>query len=258
MVFTLVVAFATGQVEGTGAWQATRMFLTEAVGGAALGMIAGWLSYRAMRAVDNYPVETLITLALVMGTYALAHRLHASGPIAMVVAGLIIGNKAPADAMSDVSQTYVFGFWTLVDEILNSLLFLMIGLEVLVLRLDPSLAWFVVAAIPVTLLARYASVQLPVLAMRGRVAFTRGTVPVLTWGGLRGGISVALALSLPEVPEKSAILAATYMVVVFTIIVQGLTLRRVVLACVPHGDGDREDPLEGVHSPAKSVPAPAA
>lgn len=259
VAFGLLVAFATGSVEGTGAWQAIEMFLTEAVGGAALGLVAGWLSYRAMKAIDNYPVETLVTLALVMGTYALAQRLHASGPIAMVVAGLLIGNKAPKDAMSDLTHVYVFGFWTLIDEILNSLLFLLIGLEVLVLRLDPSFAWFAALAVPITLLARYASVGLPVLALRHRVTFTKGTVTILTWGGLRGGISVALALSLPEVAEKSLILAATYTVVVFTIVAQGLTLRGAVLAFAPHGEGEAEDLNEGKHSPAKTGAAsPAA
>ena len=256
VVFGLLVAFASGSVEGTGAWQAIEMFLTEAVGGAALGLVAGWLSYRAMKAIDNYPVETLVTLALVMGTYALAQRLHASGPIAMVVAGLLIGNKAPKDAMSDLTQVYVFGFWTLIDEILNSLLFLLIGLEVLVLRIDPSFAWFAMLAVPITLLARYASVGLPVLALRRRVAFTKGTVTILTWGGLRGGISVALALSLPEVAEKSLILAATYTVVVFTIVAQGLSLRGAVLAFAPHGKGEAEDLNEGKHSPAKGVQTP--
>jgi len=148
-----------------------------------------------------------------------------SGPIAVVVAGILIGNRGPQDAMSDLTQRYVFGFWQLVDEILNSVLFLLIGLEVLVLGFDPAFAWLSVASIPLALLARFLAVALPVTVMRTRQKFLPGTIPVLTWGGLRGGISIALALSLPDVAEKPALLAATYAVVVFTIVVQGLSLR---------------------------------
>jgi monovalent cation:H+ antiporter, CPA1 family len=190
--------------------------------------MTGYLAYRAMRRIDDYPMETLISLALVAGTYALAARLHMSGPIAVVVAGILVGNRGPVDAMSDLTQRYVFGFWTLVDEILNSVLFLLIGLEVLVLRFDLSFAGIAAASIPLVLLARFLAVAGPVLMLRGRQEFVRGTIPVLTWGGLRGGISIALALSLPEVTEKPPLLAATYAVVVFTIVVQGLSLRAVV------------------------------
>ena len=182
----------------------------------------------AMRAIDDYPIEVLISLALVTGTYTLAAKLHMSGPIAMVVAGLLIGYRGPRDALSDETQRYLFGFWTLVDEILNSVLFLLIGLEVLVLRLDPTFGWLAASAVPLVLLARLLAVSIPVLALSPIHAFVRGTIPVLTWGGLRGGISIALALSLPEVAEKSVILAATYAVVLFTIVVQGLSLRLLV------------------------------
>ena len=209
-----------------------RLFFVEALGGAALGLATGYLAYRATRAIDNYPIETLISLALVTGTYALAAKLHMSGPIAVVVAGILIGNRGPLDAMSDETQQYLFSFWTLVDEILNSVLFLLIGLEVLVLRFDPSFAWLAVASVPLVLLARFLAVSIPVAVLRSRQKFVRGTIPVLTWGGLRGGISIALALSLPEVAEKPALLAATYAVVIFTIVVQGLSLRAVVARAV--------------------------
>lgn len=193
-----------------------------------LDLMSGYLAYRAMRAIDDYPIEVLISLALVTGSYALASKLHMSGPIAVVVAGLLIGNRGPHDALSDETQRYLFGFWTLIDEVLNSVLFLLIGLEVLVLRLDPSFGWLAGAAVPLVLGARLLAVSIPVLALSSTHSFVRGTIPVLTWGGLRGGISVALALSLPEVAEKSIILAATYEVVLFTIIVQGLSLRALV------------------------------
>lgn len=193
-----------------------------------LGLATGYLAYRATRAIDNYPIETLISLALVTGTYALAARLHMSGPIAVVVAGILIGNRGPLDAMSDETQQYLFSFWTLVDEILNSVLFLLIGLEVLVLRFEPSFLWISVACVPLVLLARFLAVSIPITILQSRQDFVPGTIPVLTWGGLRGGISVALALSLPEVAEKPVLLAATYAVVIFTIVVQGLSLRAVV------------------------------
>ncbi len=226
VVFTVVLAIATGAGEGeaVGAAHVARLFFYEALGGALLGAATGYVAYRATRAIDEYPIETLISLALVTGTYALAARLHMSGPIAVVVAGILIGNRGPADAMSDETQQYVFSFWTLVDEILNSVLFLLIGLEVLVLRFDPSFAWIAAASLPLVLLARFLAVSIPVLALSGRHRFVAGTIPILTWGGLRGGISIALALSLPEVGQKPELLAATYAVVLFTLVVQGLSL----------------------------------
>jgi CPA1 family monovalent cation:H+ antiporter len=228
VVFTVLLALASGSGDEAGILRVAELFFVEALGGAVLGFVTGYLAYRAMRRIDDYPMETLISLALVAGTYALAARLHMSGPIAVVVAGILVGNRGPVDAMSDLTQRYVFGFWTLVDEILNSVLFLLIGLEVLVLRFDPSFAGLAAASIPLVLLARFLAVAGPVLLLQGRQEFVRGTIPVLTWGGLRGGISIALALSLPEVAEKPPLLAATYAVVVFTIVVQGLSLRAVV------------------------------
>jgi len=221
----LVEAAAGGSIDPL---HVTRIFFSEALGGAALGAITGYIAYRAMRAIDDYPIEVLISLALVVGTYAVATRLHMSGPLAVVVAGLLIGNRGPRDALSDQTQRYLFGFWTLIDEMLNSVLFLLIGLEVLVLRFEPAFGWLMALAVPLVLVARLAAVGGPVLLIGRFRSFVRGTIPVLTWGGLRGGISVALALSMPEVAEKSAILAATYAVVIFTLIVQGLSLRAVI------------------------------
>ncbi|MBX3502616.1 MAG: sodium:proton antiporter [Alphaproteobacteria bacterium] len=229
VLFTILVALAVGTGGEIGTLTVTKLLLIEAVGGGVLGLVTGFLAYRAMRAIDNYSIEILISLALVAGTYALATKLHTSGPIAVVVAGLLIGNHGALNAMSEQTREHLFSFWTLLDEILNSLLFLLIGLEVLILRFDLSLGGFALAAIPIALLARLAAVATPVTLLRlfGK-RFTRGTTMVLTWGGLRGGISVALALSLPENEVKPVILAATYAVVLFSIIVQGLTLATVV------------------------------
>ena len=235
VLFTILVAVATGG-DGHGseltAGGIVQLFLTEAVGGVVLGLLAGYVAYRAMQAIDEHNLEVLITLSLVMGTYALARELHVSGPIAMVVAGLFIGNHGTRFAMSESTRDHVEKFWSLLDEILNSLLFLAIGFEVFALALTPSMFWIAGIAIPLVLTARFVSVSLPIRALSLWREFTRGAIPVLTWGGLRGGISVALALSLPASPVRDEILAATYGVVVFSIVVQGLTLERVVRARV--------------------------
>jgi CPA1 family monovalent cation:H+ antiporter len=229
VVFTVLLTIASGGGEGGASpGHIAGLFFVEALGGAALGFATGYVAYRSMLVIDNYPLETLISLAVVAGTYAAAARFHMSGPIAVVVAGILIGNRGPQDAMSDLTQRYVFGFWQLVDEILNSVLFLLIGLEVFVLGFDPAFAWLSLASIPLALIARFLAVALPVMVLRTRQKFAPGTIPVLTWGGLRGGISIALALSLPDVAEKPALLAATYAVVVFTIFIQGLSLRSLV------------------------------
>ncbi len=233
VMFTILVAAAVG-VEGErfGVVQVAQLFFVEALGGAILGLAAGYVAYRAMRLLDDFRIEVLISLAMVMGTYALAGKLHLSGPIAMVCAGLLIGERGPADAMSETTQRYLFGFWTLIDEILNIVLFLLIGLEVLVMRPDQAVLPIAFLAIPIVLAARLLSVAVPVTVLSVRVSFIKGTIPLLTWGGVRGGISIALVLSVPEFPQKPLILAATYAVVIFSIVVQGLTLAPLVRKAV--------------------------
>ncbi len=235
VLFAILVAVATGGGEHGAELTAggiVRLLLTEAVGGGLLGLVAGYVAFRAMKAIDEHNLEVLITLALVMGTYGLAQQLHLSGPIAMVVAGLFIGNHGTRLAMSETTRDHVEKFWSLIDEILNSLLFLAIGFEVFALTLTPAMLWIAMVAIPLVLAARFISVSVPILTLRLWHDFTPGAIPVLTWGGLRGGISVALALSLPLSPVRDQILAATYGVVVFSIVVQGLTIERVVRATV--------------------------
>lgn len=211
------------------------LFLEEAVGGALLGLALGYGAYRMLKSVDNYQVEVLITLALVMGGYALAAAIHTSGPIAIVVAGLLIGNQGRAMAMSDTTRQHLDVFWELIDEILNAVLFVLIGLEVLVLSLRGEYIIAGAIAVPVVLLARWISVGIPVTILKHRRKFTTGAVTVMTWGGLRGGISVALALSLPPGPERDLLLTVTYVVVVCSILVQGLSIGRVVKAVVKAG-----------------------
>jgi CPA1 family monovalent cation:H+ antiporter len=217
-----------GHGGGVDAASIAKLFFVEAGGGAILGGFTGWLAYKMMAKIDEHAIEILITLGIVAGTYAIAQRLHLSGPIAVVIAGLLIGNKGAEFAMSDKTRTYLFGFWEMIDEILNSVLFLLIGLEILVLGISPKFGLIMLLCIPLVLLARLVAVSVPMRFLGLFKTFTKGAIPVLTWGGVRGGISVALALSLPPVEYKPVILAATYGVVVFSIIVQGLTVKSVV------------------------------
>ncbi|HSG73555.1 MAG TPA: cation:proton antiporter, partial [Planctomycetaceae bacterium] len=204
------------------------LFLQEAVGGAVFGLALGALAYWMLRSVENYQVEILLSLALASGGYALALRLHLSGPIAMVVAGLLIGNHGRKYAMSKSTVEHLDLFWELVDEILNAVLFVLIGLEILVLEFRGSLIWAGILMIPVALLCRAVAVTVPVsLVMKTRES-TRSLIKILTWGGLRGGISIALALSIPKVPERDTLIAITYIIVLFSILVQGLTIKHVV------------------------------
>ncbi len=211
------------------------MFLKEAGGGALFGFVMGWIAYRLLKSVDNYRVELMLTLALVMGGYALAAVIHVSGPIAVVVAGLFIGNHGRQFAMSETTRKNLDSFWELIDEILNALLFVLIGMEILVLAFTRELFIVGLLAIPAILLARWVSVVIPVTVIRHWREFTPGTVTIMTWGGLRGGISVALALSLPPSREREIVLGVTYVVVIFSILAQGLTLKHVVRALVKPG-----------------------
>lgn len=200
------------------------LFAEEALGGIAFGLAIGWVAFRMLRVVDNYQVEILITLALVMGGYALATAIHTSGPIAIVVAGLVIGNHGRALAMSETTREHLDTFWELVDEILNAVLFVLIGLEVLILTYQSGYLLAGLLAIPVVLFARTVSVGVPMRLLKLRQEFAHGSTRILIWGGLRGGISVALALSLPQGDFREVILIMTYVVVVFSILVQGLTV----------------------------------
>ena len=189
-----------------------------------------------MHHIDEHNLEVLITLARVMVTYVVALRLHMSGPIAMVVAGLFVGNKGMQFAVSENSRDHIQKFWSLLDEILNSVLFLLIGLEVLIIAQRADHIGVALLLIPVTLVARWAAVFIPITILSPWRSFTRGAIPILTWGGLRGGIAVALALSLPVNEYKPTILTITYAVVLFSIIIQGLTIQLLVERTVASGD----------------------
>ena len=227
VVFLVLLEIVTVGQEVTAAG-VVFLFLTETVGGILFGLAIGWVAYQMLKSVDNYQVEVLITLALVTGGYSLAGHLHLSGPIAIVVTGLLIGNHGRLLAMSQVTCEHLDTFWELVDEILNAVLFVLIGLEILVLPRSVPALLAGLAAIPLVLASRLISVGAPVLLLRPFREFSPRVVRILTWGGLRGGISVALALSLPAGPARDLFLPVTYAVVVFSVVVQGLTIGRLV------------------------------
>lgn len=223
VVFTILLAAASGSGEFT--WgTALADFGREALGGAAFGLAVGWIAFRAMRSIDDYAMEVLISLALVMAGYSLAHHLGVSGPVAMAVAGLFIGNAGVAQAMSDTTQDYLIKFWELIDEILNAVLFLLIGLEVILIASQPGLLLFGLALVPLALMARWISVALPLRALRRWINLGSMAMPTLLWGGLRGGISIALALSLPDATYRTPLAAATFVIVLFSVLVQGSSI----------------------------------
>jgi CPA1 family monovalent cation:H+ antiporter len=204
--------------------QGVTLLVREAGGGLLYGLILGYITFRFLRSVDNYQVEVMLTLAAVMGGYMLANKLHVSGPLAMVVAGLVVGNHGREFAMSDTTRLYVDMFWEMIDDILNAVLFVLIGMEVMIVSFSLNLALAAVLMIVLTLAARALTVAVPVVAFQEFFRLPKGAATVLTWGGLRGGISVALALSLPPGPQRDIVLALTYCIVVASILVQGLTI----------------------------------
>lgn len=200
------------------------LFLREALGGLILGFVVGWVGYKLMTSIDNYKVEVMITLAIVMGGYTLASMLNVSGPLAMVVAGILVGNHGKKYAMSDKTSEYISKFWELIDDILNALLFVLIGLELLIMKAISTYVWVSLWMILALLIIRYISVLIPSLIIKLSGHFDRKAIIVLTWGGLRGGISIALALSLTYDLNKELLVSMTYFVVAFSILVQGLTV----------------------------------
>ena len=206
-----------------------ELFGVEVIGGISLGLVLGWITYKLMKSIDDYEVEVIITLAAVMGGTLLAQQFHLSAPLAMVTSGLIVGNETVrSNAMSKITETYVDKFWELIDVFLNTILFILIGMEMLILTFKTGYIIAGLIAIPVVLICRYLSLWMPIKFFAKRLQFVPKTNLIMTWGGLRGGISIALALSLTDAMERELFLVITYIIVLFSIIVQGLTVEAVV------------------------------
>jgi CPA1 family monovalent cation:H+ antiporter len=228
VIFLTIYQIAKGGASITLAHIA-ELFLVEVFGGFALGLLLGWITFRLLKTIDNYEVEVIITIAAVMGGTVLAQHFHLSAPLAMVTAGLMIGHdRVRQTSMSETTEQYVDKFWELVDILLNAILFVLIGMEMLVLTYSSQYILVGLLCIPTLLLARYISLMLPIKLYAKKLDFLKGTNLIMTWGGLRGGISIALALSLTNEMHRDLFLVITYIIVVFSIIVQGLTVGKLI------------------------------
>ncbi|WP_034041596.1 cation:proton antiporter [Wocania ichthyoenteri] len=221
-----IASFGNGNIETL---NIVKLFGQEVIGGVILGGVLGWITYKLLKTIDDYDIEVIITLAAVMAGTVIAHKIHVSAPLAMVTAGLIVGNDTVrGTAMSKITENYVDKFWELIDILLNTILFVLIGMEMLVLAFDGKYILAGLIAIPIILLCRYASLLFPINFFKKRLDFVPKTNLIMTWGGLRGGISIALALGLTEAMQRDLFLVITYIVVVFSILVQGLTVGKLV------------------------------
>lgn len=229
VVFLTIFQIAKSGIENTSVADVAQLFGQEVIGGIVLGGLLGWISYRLIKSIDDYDIEVIITLAAVMGGTVIAHKLHLSAPLAMVTAGLIVGNDTVrATSMSEVTEKYVDKFWELLDILLNAILFVLIGMEMLLLVFEGKYIVAGLIAVPIVLICRYISLFLPINIFKKKLDFVPKTNLIMTWGGLRGGISIALALGLSIEMHRELFLVITYIVVVFSIIVQGLTVGKLV------------------------------
>lgn len=228
VVFLTIFAIAQKGIENITVGEIGFLLLEEVVGGIALGALLGWIAYKLLKSIDDYSVEVLITIAIVMGGYLLAQKLHFSGPLAVVVAGLIVGHDTVKDSsMSELTELYVDKFWETWDALLNGVLFVLIGLEILILPFERTYIIAGLIAIPLILIARWIALGIPIIVYKKKLDFVPNTGFMMTWGGLRGGISIALALTLTQEMHKDPFIIITYVVVIFSIVVQGLTIGKV-------------------------------
>ncbi|MFK2818924.1 sodium:proton antiporter [Flavobacteriaceae sp. LMIT009] len=229
VVFLTIFSIASSPNAAIEVSEIVELFAVEVIGGIVLGMILGYIAYRLLRSIDNYEVEVILTIGVVMGGTLIAQEMHLSAPLAMVTAGLIVGNDKVRDtAMSEITQTYVDKFWELIDVFLNTILFVLIGMEILILTLEKSYLLAGLIGIPIVLMSRYISLWIPIKFFAKKLDFVPNTNLIMTWGGLRGGISIALALSLTQEMHKELFLVITYVIVAFSIIGQGLTVEPIV------------------------------
>ncbi|MEO8567527.1 MAG: sodium:proton antiporter [Ginsengibacter sp.] len=252
VIFATLIEIAQVGLSNTSGWQIVWLFIKEAGGGLIFGYALGHLGYLALKSIDNYIVETMVTLAIVMGGYFLADKLHISGPLAMVMAGIITGNKSMEHGVSDVTRDYIGKFWEMIDEVMNAILFLLIGFEMLIVPFNMTLLWLGFIAIIIVLLARFLAVVIPITFLKyKRKPFEKNAIPILTWGGLRGGISVALALSVPKYMYGDLFVSITYIVVLFSILVQGLTIGKFAKRLADNDAERTTNVIKSVHLPGE-------
>ncbi|MEO6289852.1 MAG: sodium:proton antiporter [Ginsengibacter sp.] len=255
VIFATLIQIAQVGLSNTSGWGIAWLFIEEAGGGLIYGWILGYIGFWALRSIDNYIVETMVTLAIVMGGYFLADMLHVSGPLAMVVAGLITGNKSMDKGVSDTTRDYIAKFWEMIDEVMNAILFLLIGFEMLIIPFNMTLLWLGCVAIIIVLLGRLLAVSIPIVFLKfKKTPFEKNTIPILTWGGLRGGISVALALSIPKYMYGEVFVSITYIVVLFSILVQGLTIGKFAKRLAENDAASAATKLQGKVLPPHQPP----
>ncbi len=226
VIFIIIYELATAGAPKFDFTRVLALFMQEAIGGLLFGWLLGYIAFRVLRSINNYQTEIMITLAIVMGGNYLAHQMHISGPLAIVVAGLFTGSKVKREAMSDTTELYIGKFWEIVDVIMNAVLFVLIGLNIILLEFSMKYLYAAFIAVPVVLIARYLSILLPSTVLNKWIEMDKNTRLIMTWGGLRGGLSIAMALSLPGGSQRDILVFITYGVVLFSIIVQGLTIEK--------------------------------
>lgn len=228
VIFVTILKIATLGPENFGPAEIGMLFIHEAIGGIIIGLVIGFIGYKLMKSIDHFQTEILISLAMVMGGYSLCHSIHVSGPLAMVVAGLMTGNRGKELAMSDITRDYLGKFWEVTDEVLNAILFMLIGLEIVIVSFDMSYLVIGIITAIIILIARFVSLYVPAILFRFKKVFGTKSLFIMTWGGLRGGISIALALSLPQNPYKDILVSITFVIVIFSILIQGITVEKVI------------------------------
>lgn len=243
VIFITLYEVAKQGLSNISGWDVIWLFVREAGGGLLLGWLLGYVCFYMIKSINNYVVEVMITLAVVMGGYTLAELLHVSGPLTMVMAGLVTGNKSLDIGVSDLSKDYLNKFWEMLDEVMNAILFLLIGFEMLIVPFNLTLLWMGCIAIVIVLFARLVSVWLPIMVLKRKSSFENNAIPILTWGALRGGISVALALSVPKYMYGEMFVSITYIVVLFSIIGQGLTIGKFANKLAEVNPQDAEQPV---------------
>ncbi len=228
VLFTTLLQISTDGIENFSLFSGIRLFIQEAIGGVVAGLVIGYIGFKMMKSINDFQTEILISLAMVMGGYSFCNYINVSGPLAMVVAGLFTGNKGRREAMSEITRDYLEKFWEVTDNILNAVLFMLIGLEIVIVSFHYSYMYVCLLTALLLILVRYVSLWLPAIIFCFRKKLEKGTLAIMAWGGLRGGISIALVLSLTDDLQKNIFVPVTFIIVLFSILIQGFSIGRLI------------------------------